>query len=661
MSSFTTLFGLTGFFTGFALYLFFFWTVLERRNKEKFHLALLCLLGSLLLWYVGNFVSLLLRQMDTEKVARLLGAVDSVSFLSLAVLPALLLHTHWLYYGRSYAPARWERRILRPALVSVYVPLLFLPLVVSRLFPATGAQPLQRLGVFTTPFLAMLALSYYGSCLVQAGILRQSRNPIERAVFQKLLILFLLIPLFNFYVFWGGGSDQPVFGPFWTLLALLASVPPTLVVTYYIFRYQFLRIIVQRGLPTLLLILVTLSVYLVGVRRLTLYLEEEFGAPALLLEGLFLVAVMLLFPPLSRWLGSRASRLFSGRARQLLELAERLHRTAPSLLDPLLLKEFIQETLAQELHLPRVRIHLREDLPIPVGEGFHPLQAGDRVIGYLEMPLPGLEASVGAAGAVRLLSNQIASALERTQLLESKLRMERELDQKSYMEELGRMAATLAHNLKNPLSSIKTLMQLLREAPNLSSEQHHEVGMMIREVDRLTKTITKLLRFSRLENPPDAADMSLAGVDLNHLVESLRTVFRGEMEARRVVLRTRVELTGSSIVSNADILSETIGNLLSNALEASEPGGKIQLWVGERDGQIEIRVEDDGPGIPPKVRDRIFRPFVTTKTSGTGLGLAIVSKRISQLGGSIRFESPLNDGGTRFIVRLPRIAPGGIQ
>lgn len=274
--SYEALLGLIGFFVGIVLHVFLLSIVLKRRSRKKDALGrtLISLLVGLLLWYSGNFVALLLRQMNVGKVELVLESIDVVAFAGLSLLPALLLHTHWVYYLRDFQPKGWEKKTVTVLLTVLYGQLLLLPFAFARLFEVPAIAPLQKLGPFRLPFLILLSMSYFGCCLIQARILQRSRNRIERDVFGKLIILFLLIPIFNFWVFELGG-DQGVFGELWLNLALLASLFPTFVVAYYIYRHEFLQISVHRSLASAFLILVIITAYLAGIRGFGQYLEED--------------------------------------------------------------------------------------------------------------------------------------------------------------------------------------------------------------------------------------------------------------------------------------------------------------------------------------------------------------------------------------------------
>jgi signal transduction histidine kinase len=138
------------------------------------------------------------------------------------------------------------------------------------------------------------------------------------------------------------------------------------------------------------------------------------------------------------------------------------------------------------------------------------------------------------------------------------------------------------------------------------------------------------------------------------VIEEVAGVLRHEAERRGVALQTQLPQGGIRAAVAADALSDIVSNLLVNALEATPKGGHVSVCVSRGNGACVLTVEDDGSGIPSTARDKILKPFFTTKTQGTGLGLAIVARRVSEFGGKLQWKSPVNnERGTRFEVSLP--------
>jgi two-component system sensor histidine kinase PilS (NtrC family) len=231
--------------------------------------------------------------------------------------------------------------------------------------------------------------------------------------------------------------------------------------------------------------------------------------------------------------------------------------------------------------------------------------------------------------------------------------MEEAVQRSKRLADLGQVAAGLAHELRNPLASISGCVELLRGTQGLSDEDQRVLGIVLRETGRLDQLLTRFLEFTRPAPPHRVpADLAvLAGETLD--VFAADPVAQG-LEVERSLARSLVEC-------DPDQLRQVIWNLLANAAQAirgAGRGGRILVTCEPRpDGGALLAVVDDGPGIPPAERARIFTPFFTTKPKGTGLGLAVVQRIVDAHGGSVGVES--RGAGARFTVRLPsaRSAP----
>jgi len=197
------------------------------------------------------------------------------------------------------------------------------------------------------------------------------------------------------------------------------------------------------------------------------------------------------------------------------------------------------------------------------------------------------------------------------------------------------------------LSAIKSIAQVMREDESLRNEYGRDLGLIVGETDRLSQSVTQLLSFARKESP--------AGQPLNvdELVRSVADLFRANAKEQGIAIDCNVkvdaELTGRSVSALRDALS----NLLLNALQATPPGGRVELNAVRSDGELLISVQDSGSGVPADLRERIWEPFFTTRQRGTGLGLAIVRKRVQEVGGSAALHVSRNGRGALFHLRLP--------
>lgn len=231
------------------------------------------------------------------------------------------------------------------------------------------------------------------------------------------------------------------------------------------------------------------------------------------------------------------------------------------------------------------------------------------------------------------------------------------------MASLGKLAASVAHELNNPLAGMLTYARLIRrelDQQPLDSPVREELGRYLeiveRECRRCGEIVKDLLTFAR------PSGMRMANVNINEIVKRTLVLVRHHLEMRGVQLQTQLLPDGSEIVADGDRIEQALLALLVNAVEAMEqlPRGEGRLGVCLTAGADEVHViiSDNGVGIPPEVLPHIFEPFVSTKqkASGVGLGLAVVYGIVQRHGGSIEVESQPGRG-TTFGVRLPRRPP----
>lgn len=223
--------------------------------------------------------------------------------------------------------------------------------------------------------------------------------------------------------------------------------------------------------------------------------------------------------------------------------------------------------------------------------------------------------------------------------------------------ELSALTGGLAHEIRNPLSTIKLNLQLLIEdlAPAADERQQthlHRLEAVADEVARLQDVLEDFLRF--IGRP----DLHLAPVDLGGLVRDLADFFAPQAQAAQV--RVRVETPDRPVVVRADgdLLKQAMLNLMINAQQAMPDGGEMAIRVRRSRRRAYVDVVDTGCGMTPEVAARVFEAYFTTKPGGTGLGLAIVQRIIQEHGGQITVDSQPG-AGTTFTLRLPAAGPDG--
>lgn len=210
----------------------------------------------------------------------------------------------------------------------------------------------------------------------------------------------------------------------------------------------------------------------------------------------------------------------------------------------------------------------------------------------------------------------------------------------------GQLAASLAHEIRNPLASISGAAGILRRGAARREYFEDSLNIIHRESQRLNKLLTGFLNFAKPRS------LRLQGADLDAILNSVASLASHAAEASRIALVHDRIAACPEIACDPEQIRQVLLNLVLNAIEASPTGSTIHLRTRADGCRISIEVEDAGSGIAADVADRIFDPFFTTKSNGTGLGLAISSKIIEQHGGALSFHSN-PAGGTTFRIELP--------
>ncbi|HEY0839649.1 MAG TPA: ATP-binding protein, partial [Vulgatibacter sp.] len=283
-----------------------------------------------------------------------------------------------------------------------------------------------------------------------------------------------------------------------------------------------------------------------------------------------------------------------------------------------------------------------------------PLLGADRVIGFLNLwdeRVPEAYSSDEIAMMLEI-GEQISTIVENSKLIEG-------IKERDRLAALGEMAAGLAHEIRNPLGAIKGAAQFL-DPPELGGEEGEFLQVIVEEVDRLNRVVTQFLDYAR------PLKTAVGPIDVNDVVERtlrlLHTVVPDTIE-----LASELDPSRPIAASDAEQLKQVLFNLVQNAVQAMPDGGKVRVTTSAPPDEtggfhltsrgaeyVELRIRDDGPGIPESQREHVFVPFFTTKEKGTGLGLAISQRIVRSHGGTIMLQSRPGEG-TEFLIRLPAL------
>lgn len=433
------------------------------------------------------------------------------------------------------------------------------------------------------------------------------------------------------------------------------------------------------------------SLYLLLVQRIADELAISYGQSRSLIEVTLIMAAAIFWLPLYEWMSRRMAR----RGQLLQDFTERVIEQAASRLDPQDQIDFLAAGLLSTLGCRRLllisrRREIRQAVagpaaPLPPEDaaallqglehcwdpllhqtsappphrdwlehaGFHyllPLRHENSIAGALLLDASPRRFLADIDSMFPSMAREVSLLLISAGLAEDKLEMEKALAAQEARAIIGDLTATIAHEIKNPLSNIRALCQIVLEDESVRASYGRDLEFVVSETRRLNDSIVQLLQYAA-HPAGEPVDVDLTAL-LHRAAAGIRITAAG--------LTVEQDIQSGLLLPAADPRSveQIVLNLVSNAAQASPPGGLIRIAAGRRGGAILFQVRDQGPGIPSDLHEKIFQPYFTTRQSGTGLGLAIVLKNLRQLGGSISLQSPVEDGlGSEFTVTLPLERP----
>ena len=626
-------------------------------------------------WHTSNLVVTLhgLFDLGPDTWTTLLRVADTVAVVSITFAYSFLLHVHLHLWANAHSRPLTKSEHVRVYLC--YVPTVFLVVAVPRLWTGDYAPMFTKLSFFVIPFAFWIAYVLGLIALTELLIARRSGNRSEKRIMRTLAFSFIGVGVVIFAALAAGVGEGTVAGLYLKTIANLGSLLPSVLLAYYIYRYRYLEIIIEESLIVVTFATVVLTVYVFGIRTIGDWMTQRYGVRPGLVEALLILALALLAAPLRGWLAQRFHRLFEREAALYKEIVARIGSYAGQYKDLSDLLHFVEERTTGVLGLRQLKIFTEdaenpseswvkqvlekskesgweavEDEPALTNEGFkiaYPLRREDKVEGLLAVDAASASLTPDARSIIGLLADQVAIAIDDSRLFEENLRLERELAERERLAALGRMAATVAHEIKNPLSAIKSIAQVMREDENLRNEYERDLGLIVGETDRLSQSVTQLLSFARKESP------AVQPLAVDELLHSVVDLFRASAREQGIGLNCEVQIETELPGKSVSALRDALSNLLLNALQATPHGGKVELIAAATDGDLLISVQDSGTGVPADLRERIWEPFFTTRQRGTGLGLAIVRKRVQEVGGSASLDVSRNGHGALFNLRVP--------
>ena len=245
---------------------------------------------------------------------------------------------------------------------------------------------------------------------------------------------------------------------------------------------------------------------------------------------------------------------------------------------------------------------------------------------------------------MRQLTRGVEETVQRLQ------QREREVLRAEQMAAVGQLAAGVAHELRNPLTAVKMLVQTSREDMEIRGLPAEDLQVIEKEIRRLEQSLQTFLDFAR---PPR---MERHATKIEDIVEEALALTAGRARLQKVNVDFRRPERSITLHADAAQLRQLVVNLILNGFDVMPRGGRILLSLSQdASGQVELEVQDTGPGIDPTLMPRLFEPFVSGKETGLGLGL-VLSRRIAEAHGGTLTGVNLPGGGARFVLKMPAAA-----
>jgi signal transduction histidine kinase len=671
--------------------------LVERRNWAYVTLWMLLFAGGTWMWHLGSFFYLLLGNPHHAYALQVRLALMTVMAAGLLLMPSALLHGMLRLLRTGTMPTGW--RSVEYAIL--YAPLLCLVPIAIRLGTDRSAPFLALVEPFIGPYIFWIAVANLVSAAAAIRLRNSIALPKARLFFTWLAATLLAMAAVVAAVMLVAAEAWPSVAPFLILVVNLSPVLPVALFAYFLIRYRFVPIVLERTLVYGAILVALWLLYRVTMREVEAAVIDRYHIDFVMVEALAGIALILAYQPLRQrtaealryLMGSRVAAVRDQMRQLSVEMSQRAGQTPTEILD------WFTAALARPLHVDFVAAwlfdgcghavletgataHFSTKLAAQLHErlsasGLHYLAARHTPKGNLSILLREAGASVTALihnrdirglllvgasswhlqlgdeelNALVLLVDQLGSTLQNSLLQAERLAAERQALQNEKRSTLGLLAGSIAHEVKNPLSSIKTIAAVLAEQLGGDSPHAEDLRLILCEIDRLALTTAQLLEFAR----PAAGDAGHAC--LPTLIERTLQVMRHLARQKDVRIETRLAADLAAVAADEHSLREIFFNLLSNAIEAAGRGGCIEVVCRREQAFIVAEIRDDGPGIPAAVRDQMFQPFVTTKAAGTGLGLYVVGRRVRELGGAIECRSDSTQG-TTFTVKLPAAVSG---
>ncbi|MCP5003881.1 MAG: hypothetical protein GY941_08010 [Planctomycetes bacterium] len=687
---------LTGFILGSILHTVLSILIVQRKNKKGSELVFLFLVISVAMWHYGNALFLCCIMFFGENIPVITQSSNAIACTGMGVMPSLLLHTSVLFLFES----GWSvRKIHRLSIVAIiYLPVILLSFTADKIIFSDESSILMSMSPFVKFFIVWLLFSILASAAISRILSTKVEDIEDRKFHFSIFWILIFIAVLVAVTILVEGRTISYIGNYLVLATMLSSIFPSIIFAYYVYRYNYMEFVLRRSVFYSFLALLIICLYYFGIKKLSKNLELNYSVNAKVSEAVFVIALVYWFPKLKDTVQGLMRRLFFKRITDSEYVLHDLsHQISTDLLIDLslLLKNVVvsikKATLSKHVNLilfkgRRTQVFGSMNSALLVNDDVRsvikyfdrgeialldrheikdvsiinemkrldsffmfPIFKDRMLVGLLSLGKSkrGFRLPADNLEQLMIIANQISNAMAKAELIEEKLQLERMMYENEKLSSLGRLSMSVAHEVKNPLSSIKAIVQVLREDLKSDTQTQESLSIIVEEIDRLTKVVYQLLEFAKPQ-----AD-SKTNVKIHEVVSRVLVVLRHEANMKNIEIRLKISESLPTVMADEGSLQEAFFNIISNAIQAMSTGGRLTISARYvyKSNSVEIAFKDTGPGIHEEIVDKIFEPFYTTKQTGTGLGLTIVKKKLEEIGGVVYLDK--GSSSAKFIMRIP--------
>ncbi|MCF6147790.1 MAG: hypothetical protein E3K37_03935 [Candidatus Kuenenia sp.] len=686
---------LIGFILGTILHIVLSVLIVQRKHKTRSEFVFQFLVISVAMWHFGNTVYLFSAILFGKNIFPVIFVADAISYAGIGFMPSLLLHTAVLFLYEN--GLNINRSLQKIILLAIYFPVIPFSFVIKKFIHLEESYLIAH-SQLVKPFIVWLMISLLISAYISKWLAKNVEEKEEQKFLLAIFWVLITIAVFIGFTVILEGRKIVYIGDYLVLVSMLSSIFPSIIFSYYVYRYNYMEFVLRRSIFYSFLTLIIICLYYFGIKQFSKFMELKYEINSKMLEAVFVINLVFWFPTIKE----KAQELFrkviffrSSDTEYLLNELNHVISTDPlvnftTLLENVVLsiKKAIAIKTINLLLLRNNRVQIIGDKKNEAIE-FSNLQniiqffsSGElvelnryevkdaAVINemrlleaififpvFVNRKLKGLlclgRAKRGMPIAsdnldqIMIIANEIGSALEKSKIIEEKLFLERKMFENEKLSSLGRLSTSVAHEVKNPLSSIKAIVQAMREDLEKENPLQKDLNIIVDEIDRLNKVVNQLLLYAKPSRNIHEQ------VTIKEVIDSTLVVLNHEARRNNIAILSNIPDLLPFISADKTALKEVFFNLIHNAIQATPPNGKISIdaHLLPMKHFIQIKISDTGHGIPQGLLQKIFEPFFTTKQTGTGLGLSIVKKKLEEMDASIHVES--SENGTTFFVEVP--------